>query len=173
MTMTDLPPTAGILEGIKVVECSTWGFGPLCGVMLGDLGADVVKIESPTAPDGARAMIFAGGSAAQSTSRVPAFTWQLAQSQPSEAHINPMLARKSSTGMSWSTWTLSNTSPAVSPGSAAVCPPAPAATPIPTNAGTARHTPISTRCCIVSCISLMRRRCLFVCYWRGCLRKWP
>ena len=61
MTMTDLPPTAGILEGIKVVECSTWGFGPLCGVMLGDLGADVVKIESPTAPDGARAMIFAGG----------------------------------------------------------------------------------------------------------------
>ena len=57
----ELPPQDGILEGIKVIECSTWGFGPLCGVMLGDLGADVVKIESPTSPDGARAMIFAGG----------------------------------------------------------------------------------------------------------------
>ncbi len=49
------------LDGIKVVECSTWGFGPLAGVMLGDLGADVIKIESPTRPDGARTLVYGGG----------------------------------------------------------------------------------------------------------------
>src|SRR3990172_6663389 len=37
------------LEGIKVVEWSVWMTGPLAGVMLSDLGADVIKIE-----DGAR-----------------------------------------------------------------------------------------------------------------------
>jgi len=45
---------AGPLDGIKILECSTWGFGPIGGMMLGDLGADVIKIESPTRPDAAR-----------------------------------------------------------------------------------------------------------------------
>ena len=35
------------LEGIKVVEWSMYATGPLCGVMLGDLGADVIRIEDP------------------------------------------------------------------------------------------------------------------------------
>ena len=38
--------TVGPLTGIKMIECSTWGFGPIGGMMLGDLGADIIKIES-------------------------------------------------------------------------------------------------------------------------------
>ena len=49
------------LTGLKVVECSTWAFGPLCGVMLGDLGADVVKVENPNQPDAARTLLVIAG----------------------------------------------------------------------------------------------------------------
>ena len=35
------------LQGIKVVEWSMYATGPLCGVMLADLGADVIRIEDP------------------------------------------------------------------------------------------------------------------------------
>jgi len=38
---------AGVLEGIRVVEQGTFITGPCAGMMLADLGADVVKIESP------------------------------------------------------------------------------------------------------------------------------
>ena len=43
----------GPLTGLKVIECSTFAFGPLAGVMLGDMGADVIKVESPRLPDAA------------------------------------------------------------------------------------------------------------------------
>ena len=29
----------GPLTGMKMIECTNWGFGPLGGMMLGDLGA--------------------------------------------------------------------------------------------------------------------------------------
>jgi crotonobetainyl-CoA:carnitine CoA-transferase CaiB-like acyl-CoA transferase len=56
----DLPADTvlGPLTGLTVVECSTWAFGPLCGVMLGDLGADVIKVENPNQPDAARTLLM-------------------------------------------------------------------------------------------------------------------
>jgi crotonobetainyl-CoA:carnitine CoA-transferase CaiB-like acyl-CoA transferase len=48
-----------VLEGIKVVEQGTFITGPACGMLLGDLGADVVKVEQPGSGDPFRA--FKGG----------------------------------------------------------------------------------------------------------------
>ena len=36
------------LEGVRVVEYAQYVAGPLCGVLLADLGADVVKVEPPS-----------------------------------------------------------------------------------------------------------------------------
>ncbi|MBO0677521.1 CoA transferase [Mycolicibacterium sp. S2-37] len=41
----------GALDGIRVVELGTLISGPFAGRLLGDMGAEVLKIELPTAPD--------------------------------------------------------------------------------------------------------------------------
>src|SRR6185295_14646974 len=38
---------AGALEGIRVVDLSRFIAGPYCAMLLGDMGADVVKVEPP------------------------------------------------------------------------------------------------------------------------------
>jgi crotonobetainyl-CoA:carnitine CoA-transferase CaiB-like acyl-CoA transferase len=40
-----------VLDGIKVVDVTAWAFVPSAGGVLAHWGADVVKVESPTAPD--------------------------------------------------------------------------------------------------------------------------
>lgn len=47
----DLP-----LDGIRVVEVTMWVAGPTTGMVLGDLGAEVIKIESPNSPDPSRGL---------------------------------------------------------------------------------------------------------------------
>src|SRR3990167_3399720 len=44
-------PPAGPLEGLTVIEMGTLIAGPFCGKILGDFGAEVIKIEDPKAGD--------------------------------------------------------------------------------------------------------------------------
>src|SRR5918996_156265 len=49
------PPTAPLaLDGVRVVDLSRVLAGPFCGALLGDLGADVIKVEDPTTGDESR-----------------------------------------------------------------------------------------------------------------------
>lgn len=47
-------PAAGPLEGVRVLDVSTILAGPLCCQLLGDFGADVVKVEHPRMGDSMR-----------------------------------------------------------------------------------------------------------------------
>lgn len=44
------------LDGIRVLELGNFIAGPFCGMLLGDMGADVIKIERPKLGDQTRAM---------------------------------------------------------------------------------------------------------------------
>ena len=45
---------AGVLEGVRAVEWAAFGNGPIIGVLLGNLGADVIKIERRLSGDPTR-----------------------------------------------------------------------------------------------------------------------
>ena len=43
---------SGPLRGVRIVTMGGLGPGPFCGMLLGDLGADVVRVDMPRAVDG-------------------------------------------------------------------------------------------------------------------------
>jgi crotonobetainyl-CoA:carnitine CoA-transferase CaiB-like acyl-CoA transferase len=49
------------LDGIRVVDWTIWQQGPVCSVMLGDLGADVIKVEERVGGDPGRGVLRAQG----------------------------------------------------------------------------------------------------------------
>lgn len=55
-----------ILKGIRVVELATYIAGPAATVILGDFGADVIKIEAPSRPDPYRGANLRGGDSPKS-----------------------------------------------------------------------------------------------------------
>ena len=42
------------LDGLTVIDCATLFAGPLAATILGDFGADVIKVEHPELPDPSR-----------------------------------------------------------------------------------------------------------------------
>jgi len=60
---------AMILEGIRVLDWTIWQQGPVASVMLGDLGAEVIKIEQRGSGDPARGMMKLAGFPAQVAER--------------------------------------------------------------------------------------------------------
>lgn len=48
-------PATGALDGIRVVDLSRFIAGPYCAMLLGDMGADVVKVEPPGRGENSRA----------------------------------------------------------------------------------------------------------------------
>ena len=61
--MRDLP-----LTGLKVVDLTRVLAGPFCAMLLGDMGADVIKVEEPNTGDDARAWDRSSGTAGALTS---------------------------------------------------------------------------------------------------------
>jgi len=51
MSSDQTPKTPGPLDGLTVIEMGTLIAGPFCGQILGDFGAEVIKIEDPAAGD--------------------------------------------------------------------------------------------------------------------------
>ena len=55
------------LEGVRVVEVAQYVAGPLCGLLLAELGADVIKVEPPAGDAYRQVMPVAPGSAGTSS----------------------------------------------------------------------------------------------------------
>ena len=56
---SDAPP--GPLDGLRIIDWTIWQQGPVAGAMLGDLGAEVIKIEERERGDGGRQLFVMPG----------------------------------------------------------------------------------------------------------------
>src|SRR4029078_9877771 len=54
------PDMRDVLAGVRVVEVAEWGFVPAAATVLGDWGAEVVKVEHPRFGDPIRGLITSG-----------------------------------------------------------------------------------------------------------------
>lgn len=52
---------AGILDGIRILDFGTFLAGPFANMMMAQMGAEVIKVEAPKKPDGARFFCVAPG----------------------------------------------------------------------------------------------------------------
>jgi crotonobetainyl-CoA:carnitine CoA-transferase CaiB-like acyl-CoA transferase len=51
----------GVLDGVRVVELSSWVFVPSAGAVMAEWGAEVVKVEHPVYGDPVRGLVHGGG----------------------------------------------------------------------------------------------------------------
>jgi crotonobetainyl-CoA:carnitine CoA-transferase CaiB-like acyl-CoA transferase len=70
---------AGPLDGVRVVEITMFQQGPVCGTKLGDLGADVIKVEPLTGDPG------------RGKTKQVGFPWMFSQTPASVRRVAPEL----------------------------------------------------------------------------------
>ena len=42
---------SGALDGVRIIEFANYGSGPYAGMLLGDMGAEIIKVEEPSKGD--------------------------------------------------------------------------------------------------------------------------
>lgn len=55
-----MTPSVDVFGGVRVVELAQWVFVPVAGALLGDWGAEVIKVEHPEGGDGYRGLVLPG-----------------------------------------------------------------------------------------------------------------